>query len=46
MLLYVLNYTVMCSLSERERTAVNMQGTVSVYLSKIEHSSYHQELDL
>ena len=36
----MLNYPVMYSLSERERAAVNMQGTV--YLSKIENSFYHQ----
>ena len=38
----MLNYPVMYLLSER--AAVNMQGTV--YLSKIENSSYYQELDL
>ena len=42
--LYMLNYPVIYSLSEREReSGSSMQGTV--YLSKIENSSCHQNLN-
>ena len=43
-ILYMLNYSVMYSLSERESGCNH--GRNRIYLSKIENSSDHQELDL
>ena len=43
----MLNYPAIYLLSERERAVSQMQGTVftlATYLSKIENSSYYQEL--
>ena len=46
--LYMLNYLVMYSLSEREREGERESGSkharTCVYLSRIETSFYHQEL--
>ena len=42
--LYMLHYPVMYSLSERERVAVNMQGTVFTLARLQIVPSYHQEL--
>ena len=44
MLLYMLNYPVMYSLSERERAAVNMQGTVFNLARLKIVPCYHHEL--